>query len=227
MIDQQRLIASQQQLDDNDYRVGILEIIAIVFGAFALVGIALAGLWTKAATNMLDPQRAEATARSFVEYTIPGKSRGVLGMTIGSAKLAIVQSIQEPPNVVLLVEKSPTDQQPYQRLWRDGQSTDGADGETDGKQTSLSFRVASLLGVRVDFPATNSYQRMGNFCGDRVMLTIEDGQPSYGDGLPSVPATRYVAKRTGGNTEWTLIIMTYGNDAQEQAEAVFNSIRCK
>jgi hypothetical protein len=206
------------------YRVSALEIILIMLGALTLVGVALADLWAKAAKNVVNPERAEATARSFVDYTIPGGSTGVLGMTIGSAKLAIVQSLQTPPNIVLLVEKSPIDQQPYQRRWRDGTPNDR---DTDSKQTSLSFRFASLFGVRVDFPATESYQRVGKLCGDQVTVTVEKGQQADADESSSIPALRYVAKRTRGNTEWITIIMSYGNNAQANAEQVFESIRCR
>ncbi|MCS6814382.1 MAG: hypothetical protein NZ772_12560 [Cyanobacteria bacterium] len=211
------------------YQVSVLELAVIVLGAITLVGVALASLWTEATDNMLNPERAEATARSFVEYEIPGGSEGVLGMTIGAAKLAIVQSRREPPDIVLLVEKNPTDQRPYQRRWRDGQPVHAdANLDVDREQASLSFRVASLLGVRVDFPATNSYRQIGNFCGDRVMVTVEEGQHTYdNDANVTVPAVRYVAKRTKDSVEWTATIMTYGKDARAKAKSVFQSIRCK
>ena len=112
---------ADQTQSPTPYPVSVWEGIAIALGAIALGITALIGLGAKAARNTLDPQRAEAIARSLMEYEIPGGSHGVVGINIGGLKAAVIHSSSygpglardgkqgdyKPPEVELLIAEDP------------------------------------------------------------------------------------------------------------------------
>ncbi|HEY9636208.1 MAG TPA: hypothetical protein V6D14_22570 [Coleofasciculaceae cyanobacterium] len=200
-----------QQLNNAipQYSVRIWEVILIVMGAIALVGVGIIGLLTKASTNALDPARAEAIAKSLIDYNIPGGSQGVFGINIGSAKLAWVRSTSEPPDVILFVGKTPITK------------------ETDKDQLNKGFENTPSNNIDQEFTVTASRVENKQFCGKTIPVTVEEGTQAFSNQPSSVPAIRYTASTTEENIERRVILIANGNNAPQKANTVFRSLRCK
>ena len=204
---------NNQQLNREiiQYRVSVWEGILIVIGAIALLSAGIMGLAIKASTNALNPKRAEAIAKSLIDYKIPGGSEGVFGINIGSAKFAWVRSSTNPPDVSLFVGKTPLNKETNQ--------TDNSENQ--------DFDKPATDEVNKDFSVTNSRKENKTFCGNIVPITIEEGQQTFSEQPSPVPAIRYIASTTEDNIERIVILTTNGRNAKEKAATVFNSLRCK
>lgn len=191
------------------YSVSVWEVIFIVIGAIALFGAACIGLGLKVLANAYNPTKAEAIAKSLIDYQIPGGSQGVFGINIGSAKLAWVRSATNPPDVILFVGKTPLNK------------------ETNENDSNQGLENPPSDNVNEEFKATASRTENKVFCGKTVPVTIEEGQRTLGNPPSSVPAIRYTARTTEGNVERIVILIANGETAQAKAVSVFNSLRCR
>lgn len=189
------------------YPVTLLEVGLIVTGAIALTAIALGNLWIQAQTEAADPIRAELIAHSLIDYKIPGGSQGVVGVNIGATKFAIVQSLSDPPDVLLLVNKYPTT------------------SSTTNRAAVLSFDVALEDRVNGEFMPSESRTETKEFCGKMVPVRVEQGKQTFNSNL-SMPAVLYVASVVQDKTERTVLLLTLGKDAEAKAATVFNSLQC-
>lgn len=203
----------ERQLNSEipQYPVRVWEAILIVIGAIALIGAGLSGLALKASTNALDPKRAEAIAKSLIDYKIPGGSQGIFGINIGSAKLAWVRSSTTPPDVILFVSKTPINK------------------DSDENELDRSFENSPSTSDNADqrFAVTTSRTENQVFCGKTVPVTIDEGQQTFSDRPSPLPAIRYTATITEDNIQRIVILIANGENAQEKATTIFNSLRCK
>ncbi|XGV96007.1 MAG: hypothetical protein ACAF41_25130 [Leptolyngbya sp. BL-A-14] len=193
------------------YPVRLFEVIVITVGAIAVVGIGVVGLGIKILDNAFNPRRAEAIAKSLIDYTIPGKSQGVFGINIGSAKFAWIRSVTTPPDVILFIGESPVNQE----------KDDAESSELDEE-----FQRFPSDSVAQEFVATTSRIETKTFCGKPVPVTIQEGQQTFSYAEPQ-PAVQYTARSMEGSVERVAILTTSGRDAQARAIAIFNSFRCQ
>lgn len=183
------------------YPVKAGEVVLIALGALVLAASGLGGIWYKALKNAYTPQRAEAIARSIVEYQFPGAASGVFGLNLGGSRFAEVQSTQMPPDVILLV----------------GVTTDPYAG---------SQMVSFAEDPNLPFRTTASRTLLKHFCGVKVPVLIEEGTQVLSNGSV-LPAVRYGAHVTQGNVERWVQLTTNGSGFLEKAEQVFTTLKCK
>lgn len=191
----------------HDSPVRIWELLLILLGAFGLVGTALVGVANKTLTNVLTPARAEAIAQSLFEYQIPGGSKGVAGLNFGAKNIAIITSKNNPPDVTLFVSKVPEVQTP------------------DEDSVNLGDTLQEIF--QGDFIQTESKKENNQLCGKAVEVVIQNGKQIFDEKTPPVPAIRYLAKITENGVERNVSIITNGENAQDKAAKVFNSLRCR
>lgn len=189
-----------------NYPVRVWELLLILLGAFGLVGTALVGLASKTLTNVLTPAKAEAIAQSLFDYQIPGGSKGVAGLNFGAKNIAIVTSKKNPPDVTLFVSKVPVIQTPEDTV-------------------NLDDTLQEIF--QGDFILTESKAENKVLCGKTVKVSIQNGKQIFDEKTPPVPAIRYLAKVTENDVERNVSIITNGENAQDKAEKVFNSLRCR
>jgi hypothetical protein len=203
------------------YPVSIWEVILILLGAIALVGAAGAGLGIRLWSNANDPQRAEAIARSLIDYQIPGGSEGVFGVNIGSAKFAWVRSKTQPPDVILFIGRTPITKE----------TDKGESSEEEAPSFSHTSPQAPPQTPPEDldqgFSVTSSRIEDKVFCGKTIPTTIEEGQQVFDDPDSPVPAVRYTVSTTESDIEQTVILTTNGSNAAAKASRVFKGLRCK
>ncbi|HEY9668585.1 MAG TPA: hypothetical protein V6C91_17390 [Coleofasciculaceae cyanobacterium] len=205
-----------------NYRVSVWEGLAIAAGAIGLVIVALIGLGIKAIRNAVDPQRVEAIAKSMMDYQIPGGSYGVVGINIGGLKVARVQnsptnqgltkagqpSINTPPAVDLLIAEAPV-------------GTQSSESNPEQSVPALSFEPDS------EFKATTSHLENRPFCGMDVSVKIQEGILTSTTQQYSVSAIRYEARTVFNNSQHLVMLTTTGNNAAQEADMIFDSLRCK
>lgn len=78
------------------YRMSLREGGAIALGGLLVIVGGIVGLGEKAIRNATDPARAEAIARSMMDYHIPGQVHGLFGINIGSVKMGVVTNAPPP-----------------------------------------------------------------------------------------------------------------------------------
>lgn len=197
-----------QQLDNGitQYSVRFWEIILIVIGAIALISLGLIGLGIKALNNAFDPARAEAIAKSFMDYKIPG-AQGIVGFHIGAIKLAAVQSSTNPPDVILSISETPVKKE----IGRE-------DADLD---------VPFQIDFGGTFTAKTSRIDLRSLCGQTVPVTIATGEKTFTDQPGALPAVRYSAQATEADIEREVTLITTGNKAEEKAANVFSSLQCR
>jgi hypothetical protein len=194
------------------YPVTVWEGILIVMGAIALVAAGMVGLGIKVLNNAFDPVRAEAIAKSLMDYKIPGGSQGVFGINIGSAKLAWVRSTTNPPDVILFTGKTP--------ITKEG-------GQRSQEELRRDFAIPPTEDTSQEFMITESSSENRLFCGQVVPVTVEKGDQFLGELSAPIPAVRYVISTTEGAAERLVILTATGKNADEKAEVVFNSLKCR
>lgn len=206
------------------YPVSIWETIGIATGAVVLVAIGLAGLGVKALNNAFYPERAEAIARSIISYNIPGGSRGIFGTNLGGARVAVVagqafpQGIATPapeelPSIELLVAQIPVSQE-----------TEEIEREATSEFFSgFSFSYQSLEAFQV----TETHTQQREFCGAMAPVIVHEGTLTLSDQKTRVPAMKYEVNVDRQESNFIAILVTVGQDAEKNAEAVFRTLECK
>jgi hypothetical protein len=216
------------------YRVSIWEGIAIFAGAVFLVAIGLAGLGIKAMNNAFNPKRAEAIAQSMVGYEIPGGSKGLFGTNIGGGKIAVVtgsailpsspSSTLSPsasgnasiPEIELLVARIPVDEK-----------TDPPDSEAPPDSGTFFPGFSFSYQTEGAFQVNRSQTAHRLFCGVTAPVTIQEGTLTLPDQSTSVPAVRYETKVDLNADTHVVILSTVGQNAEVNANTVFQSIKCR
>ncbi|GAB4156298.1 MAG: hypothetical protein Fur0046_36250 [Cyanobacteria bacterium J069] len=216
------------------YRMSLLEGGAIALGGLLVIVGGIIGLGDKAVRNATDPARAEAIARSIVDYQIPGQVHGLFGLNLGSVKMGVVTnappdaSVQPrdssgQPNtgdrtrVELLVARTPLSSRNRIRH---------TDGESD-------FSLLSLPGVSIsyeiqgEFQPTSSRDQTGLLCDVTTRLNVEEGTARLADSPRPIPAIRYEASIELDAQNHSVVLMAIGQNARQTARQVFGSLRCR
>lgn len=214
----------------TQYPVKVWEVIAIASGGILLVMTGLAGLGLKMVRNAFEPQRAEAIGQNLMQYTIPGGSQGAFGLNLGGATIAVVTSNKSldnrsqaspysgkaPPIVELIIAKTPPDR------------------ETDENGDPQNFNPAfSFSGLSFSYQSDNGFQatdsRIENkqFCGGTVPVTIQEGKQTFTDKPMSVQAIKYSVRLKREKHQRLVVVTAIGDNAQNNAEIVFKSLKCK
>lgn len=214
----------------TQYSVSIWEGIAIASGAVLLVITGVAGLGFKMVRNAFSPQRAETIANNLMAYKIPGGSQGAFGLNLGGATIAVVTSNNSlnnlpgaspyssnlPPVVELITAKTPLDRE-------SNDTSQPQDFNPAFSFSGLSFSYQSDNG----FQSTSSRSENKLFCGQTVPVTIQQGQQTFANKPNSVPAIKYSVRLTLENHQRLVVVTAIGEKAQNNAETVFNSLKCK
>jgi hypothetical protein len=232
---------SEQPKYATPYRVSIWEGIAIGTGAIFLGLVGLAGLASKALDNAYQPQRAEAIARSLIDYDIPGGSIGKFGANIGGAKIAVVSSrrypagitptpaIAAPSQLELFIAQIPDQEKGVPETEEDIDNNDFFPGFSFSYQDPTHFQIQTTR------------RETKTLCQQPLPITIHTGtlqlpspsspsSPSSPANLQppiSLPATQYETTLYQEAKTYTLILSGVGQDAAQQVEQVFNALRCK
>jgi hypothetical protein len=213
---------NEQNLNDNneipEYSVTPWEVILIIVGAIAVIGTGLLGLGIKALNNAFNPERAEAIARTLIDYKIPGESQGIFGLKLGGSEYAWVRSNQNIPEVILFIGKIAIDEE-----------RDRKEEESYKKQLiELIEKFASPPATEFDGNFITSSQRTEEkkLCGKSVKVTVEKGEQTFKNTTSPLPAIRYITSRPDGDKEQIVILTTNGQNAEQKAQQVFNSLRC-
>jgi len=247
------------------YRMSLREGGAIALGGLLVIVGGIVGLGEKAIRNATDPARAEAIARSLMDYRIPGQVHGLFGINIGSVKMGVVTNapLTGSPDVISSVQSS---------MSSSGATSIPANGTPDGPssiptgvaepsqtrsgdrtrvellvaRTPLSarsrmnhasnesdFNLLSLPGVSISYEIQGEFQPMtsrnrpGFLCEVPTLINIEEGNALLADSPRPVPAIRYEATIELDEQNHSIILMAIGQDAEETAQRVFESLRCR
>ncbi|MUH01497.1 hypothetical protein F7734_58240 [Scytonema sp. UIC 10036] len=193
---------------NSKYKVTLLEIIAVFFGAIFLVMIGITGLAIQFTTNAFKPQRAEAIARSIMNYSFPDGSQGVLGLNLAGAQIALITSNGDNPDIRLLVARVVIDSQ------------------TDKKQVE-QILDSTFLGDRDNFQVSTSRSEPKKLCGSPTQVTVEEGVTKSPDDAKTQFTISYKTSVVIGKNRYFVIVLAHGADGVQKAETVFNSLRCK
>lgn len=193
------------------YKVSVWETVAIVLGAIATLGVGLTGLALKFLSNAATPQRAEAIASNIMSYSLPGRTQGLLGVNIAGAKVALVASEGEEPDIQLLVARVPISQEAGRR--RIDRILDSiALGADEDELKTKTVRVENK-----------------NLCGVPTPVAVREGKLKY-PGSGEQATVIYRASVTLEDSRYVVNLLTNGQNietAAEKAETVFNSLQCR
>jgi hypothetical protein len=195
-------------LKTSKYKVTLLEIIAVFFGAIFLVMIGISGLVIQFTTNAFKPQRAEAIARSIMNYSFPEGSQGVLGLNLAGAQIALITSNGDNPDIRLLVARVVIDSQ------------------TDKRQVE-QILDSTFLGDRDNFQVSTSRTESKKLCGSPTLVTVEEGVIKSSEDTTTQFTISYKTSVAIGKNRYFVIVLANGADGLQKAETVFNSLRCK
>ncbi|MBN8560602.1 MAG: hypothetical protein J0L70_08780 [Leptolyngbya sp. UWPOB_LEPTO1] len=193
------------------YKVSIWETVAIVLGAIATLGVGLTGLALKFLSNAATPQRAEAIASNIMGYSLPGASQGLLGVNLAGAKVALIASEGDEPDIQLLVARVPIEQESGRKQ---------VDRILDSIALGADEEELKIKSVRVENK---------NLCGTSTSVVIREGQLKYPDS-PEQATVIYRASVNLEDSRYVVNLLTNGQDlktAAEKASTVFDSLQCK
>lgn len=200
---------NDEQLTTNqEYRVRLWDWVTIIGGAIALVTTGILGLGIKAYNNALDPKRAEAVAKSIIDYRIPGGSQGKFGIKFAGIKLAIVHSKTSPPDVEIFVMQTP--------LNRDTR-----------RQEELERLRSPIEPTPTQFEIFSSSKENLKFCNKPLNVTIDEGSYLLEGQTSNLPAVQYSASTIINNERLIVEVQALGKNAKQKALAVLQSIKCK
>lgn len=214
---------SSKELPEFD--VSVWEGIAVATGFVLLMAVGMIGLGLKFVGNSVDPQRAEAIAQSLMSYDIPSGPTGLFGTNIGAAKIALVgsratltvrganQASIELPKIELFVARTPIDSK--LNAATSTEALQSASGLSFSYQPSSAFEVVT----------TQTEQR--SLCGSLVPVRIETGRLIIGELSGWVPAIRYDSGVMLDEYVHLVTLYALGEDAQSDAEQVFDSLQCQ
>jgi hypothetical protein len=214
--------------DSNEplqHPVSIWEGMAITAGAILLIVAGLAGLGVKALGNAFDSQRAEAIARSLMEYQIPGGSKGFFGTNIGGGKMAVVTSnemitleTQQTPAVELFTARMPLNRET---------DTEAKSVPTPQPENELFSGFSFSYQDPTAFQVTQAQVEQRMFCGVLTPVEVQQGALTIAGGAAPVSAVKYEVKRVLDDESHIVVISALGDQASQQAAAVFNSLQCE
>lgn len=170
--------------------------------------ITLGYLSKKALDTMMNPEAAEKTAKSIMEYDIPNGSKGVFLINVGNLKMAQVVSNNEPPEVELTLAEFTADFQ----------------GKEEEMKKSLENQTQKnhKNNFKVEFTRTEKKQ----LCSQEVSVKITEGTVTQASQTEAVPAVNYEAQVINNNKMQIVMLQTQGKEAKVKADKVFESLDC-
>lgn len=189
-------------------RVRFLDWVMLIGGAIALVTTGILGLGIKAYNNALDPKRAEAVAKSIIDYRIPAGSQGKFGIKVAGIKLAIVHSKTSPPDVEIFVMQTPLNRDTRQ-------------------QEELERLRTPIEPTPTQFEVYSTTQQNLQFCNKPLNVTIYEGSYTLENQSSTLPAVQFSASTIINNERLIVEVQALGKNAKQKALAVFKSIKCK
>lgn len=233
------MVDTTESQPQPQFQVTIWETIAISVGGVLLVAIGLAGLMYKFFSNAADPHRATTIAQSLIDYQIPGKAQGVFGANLGGAKVAIISSATFPQNpaamsesaianatgVELFVARVPLDVETTTEPGSTPTPIPNATPDANPLFSSPDFSFSYRSGE--DFQVQSSETQDLKLCSQVVPVRIQTGELTLATELPPVNAVKYDAIAIFDNSKRQITLTAIGQNADQQAARVFNSLRCK
>ncbi len=193
------------------YKVSGWETMAVVLGAIATLGVGLTGLAMKFLSNAATPQRAEAIASNIMSYTLPGDSQGLLGVNIAGAKVALVASEGDEPDIQLLMARVPVDQESGRRR---------IDRILDSIALGADEEELKIKSVR---------EENHSLCGQTTGVTVREGLLKYPDS-PEKATVIYRANVILGDSRYVVNLLANDTNldlARKKAIGVFDSLQCR
>lgn len=207
------------------HSASIWEGMAITGGAILLIVAGLAGLGVKALGNAFDSQRAEAIARSLMEYDIPGGSKGFFGTNIGGGKMAVVTSnemltleTQQTPVVELFTARMPLNRET---------DTEAKSVPTPQPENELFSGFSFSYQDPTAFQVAQAQTEQKMFCGASTPVEVQQGALTITSGAAPVSAVKYEVKRVLDDESHIVVISALGDKALQQATGVFDSLQCE
>ncbi|HLO89498.1 MAG TPA: hypothetical protein VK203_31435 [Nostocaceae cyanobacterium] len=178
---------------------------ALVIG----IGLLAALVYTvqKTLNLSLDPQKAEEIAKSIVDYEIPGGSRGLVALDIQGMKIAGVASASDAQAVMLMVLQAPNQ------------------GNLSSEELQESIEQSRKNQNTGQFESKSKRQEKKQLCGQNTSITISEGELT--NTLTRIPAITYEANINHEGKVLYIYLQTSGEKAQDDANQVFNSLKCK
>ena len=185
--------------------------VGIGCGGLLIVGIgAIAALvfFVQRTVNMsFDSDSAEQVANDIIDFEIPGGSEGFMSMDMGMFKMAGVLSATNPEGTILLV----------------GQISEAAmQGDPEAMERAMQESMEDQSG---GFQVQEQRLEPRELCGQTVQATILEGEQTVGG--QTVPALTYQAFTTHNGEGIFVSLTTSGNDAETQANSIWDSLACK
>ncbi|MGG6266950.1 hypothetical protein ACQ4M3_30965 [Leptolyngbya sp. AN03gr2] len=193
------------------YKVSIWETIAVILGAIAVLGVGLTGLAMKFLSNAATPQRAEAIASNIMTYQLPGDSQGLLGINIAGAKVALVASEGDEPDIQLLMARVPVNGESGQRR---------IDRILDSIALGADEEELKIKSIRAENRA---------LCGQTTGIAIREGMLKYPES-PERSTVIYRGSVVLGDSRYVVNLLASDvdvNAARKKANDVFNSLQCR
>lgn len=191
----------------------VIKWVAIGCGGLLFLGIGLIALlafWGSKSLNLVtDPNKVQEQAQSLFDYNIPGGSQGLASMNIMGVQMNQIVDNPQTPNVFLVVGVLPP-QLVNQK-------------ETFRKSIQESFQQQLPQDTQLS-PAKTENK---NLCNQQVPVSIQEGQINLAEQSITVPTITYTAFVNYQGSERFVILITNGEKAQENAQTVFNSLKCK
>jgi hypothetical protein len=177
-----------------------------------LLGLGIGALYLiKQTFNMsFDAQTSEAVARSIMDYEIPGGSKGLISMNIEGVEIAGIASTQE--DVFLMLGKMPSQL-----------STDLNPEELE-QQIQKSMAEQAFRNFKSSVPARVESKQV---CDQTVSVSVLEGEANSGGSSSPQPAVSYQALLKQEQGIFFIALTTSGENAQEHADQVFQSLQCK
>lgn len=189
------------------YKVSIWETIAIALGALALIAVGLTGLAMKFLTNASQPKQAEAIASKIMRFNIPN-AQGLMGLNIAGAKVAVVRSEGEEPDIVLLVARVPVEQEA-------------------GKRRIERILDSVVVEDEQSFKVANEQIETKTLCGKSVLVNVKTGQSRLLDSTKFKPTVAYRTSVTLSDSRYVVNLRAHGTKAAQKAATVFDSLQCQ
>ncbi len=193
-----------------NYPVKIWEFLGVGLGGIALISLAVMGLANQLFTKMQNPKQAESIAHQVVDYQIPGGAKGLMSLSIGAERFALVGNRNNPSDVLMLITQTAIE-------------TD-TDDEARNFAQELDLQ-STLIGTWQN--ATETHQSLP-FCQQPTPVTIRQGQFQLLD--PKQPpqlAIAYTFQRSHKQTLSQIYLLTTGPDAAAKIQQLFKSLKCR
>lgn len=193
------------------YKVSIWETIAVVLGAIAVLGVGLTGLAMKFLSNAATPQRAEAIASHVMSYKLPDGSQGLLGINLAGAKIALVASEGDEPDIQLLMARVPVN------------------GETGRRRIDRILDSIALGADEEELKINSVRAENRSLCGQTTGIAIREGMLKYPESAERSTVI-YRGNVVLGESRYfvNLLVNDVNADvARKKANDIFNSLQCR